>query len=100
MLVSFVIVPVPVMGSDAGTRAHLPKTRGVRKVSMMERVSFAMAVVGCGREGYRVLKSVQSCLAWRGLSGMGEVDIVLDVEDTYVDTMCNETLKDYARNSA
>lgn len=80
MLVSVVIVPV--LESDEGTSGHWPKTRGVRKVSMRERVSFAMAVVGCGREGYRDLGSIQSCLAWRELSGMGEVDIVLNVENT------------------
>ena len=79
MLVSFGTVPI--MGSDAGTRLQLPKTRGVKKVSVRERVNFAMADIGCGREGYRVLRSVQSYLAWRGFSGMGELDIVLNVED-------------------
>ncbi len=45
MLVSVMIVPT--VGPDKGSRPHWPKTRGVRKVSVRETISFAMAVILC-----------------------------------------------------
>ena len=45
MLLSVMIVPT--VGSDEGFRPHWPKTSGVRKVSVREKISFAMTVIGC-----------------------------------------------------
>ena len=45
MLVSVMIVPV--VGFGHGFRPHSPTTRGVRKMSAREMISFAMVAIGC-----------------------------------------------------
>ena len=76
------VVTVPIKKRDPGTRGHWPKTRGVRKVSAREAISFAMAVIWC------VMRVIESCegftIVWRRESRVvwAKLIIMLNVEDT------------------